>query len=98
MDTKGANYDTVLSIWTTEDTCATFDELECNDDDGIAATSFLAFNADAGQEYLIRVGSRNSEDGGSLVFSIPEPSWTLLAANAIVVLAQLERRRGARFL
>ena len=75
-DTFGSNYDTVIDVRRGTLTDDFFDpgfedlaDVGCNDNAGGGLQSQLAFTAEAGQNYLIRVSSYEA-DGGSLSFRL----------------------------
>ena len=63
LDTCGSDYDTVLTVWRGE--CGSPDLVACNDD-SCGYASRVAFDVQAGQTYLVRIGSYSRSRGGHL--------------------------------
>jgi hypothetical protein len=102
--TAGSDYDTTLTLAVpTGDGLATWG---CDDDGGSGSDSVIAWDAEAGQEYLFVVGGCCPGDGGHLEFSIvnppPRPTVRLLLGasarltrlGAVVLHGRLECRRA----
>ena len=95
IETVGSDYDTVVSVWSTEDDCSAMETgtpLACNDDsDGL--TSRVRFDAEAGVSYRVQIGARNSGGGGALrARFVPEPLPGPLTVTALATLLYLRRR------
>jgi hypothetical protein len=58
LDTTGANYDTVLSVWTGSG-LSTLVQAGCNDNNGALVTSALSVNTTPGTVYFIRMSSKS---------------------------------------
>jgi hypothetical protein len=67
VDTRGSDYDTVLSVWTGA-ALGSLTEVDCSDD-FLASESRVLFEARAATTYLFQVGGFEDE-GGSLVFRL----------------------------
>ncbi|MCW5851904.1 MAG: hypothetical protein KIT87_17660 [Anaerolineae bacterium] len=63
LDTCGSDFDSVLTVWRGE--CDTTDLVACNDD-ACGYASRVAFDVQAGQTYLVRIGSYARTRGGHL--------------------------------
>lgn len=82
VDLCGTNYDSIVSVHS--GTCGNLTEIACNDNAGATQcpgnpfNSYVAFQAESGQTYIIRVSSRDAElaDGQMLVrcFGVPCPA------------------------
>ena len=81
LDTCGSDYDTVLTVWRGE--CGSTDLVACNDD-ACGYASQVAFDVQAGQTYLVRVGSYARSRGGHLALRA-----TLLSAADLTATATL---------
>ncbi len=100
VDSLLSRYDTVLSVWNAAPGCGMLDSappVVCNDDAGVVQSQ-LAFDAQAGNTYLIQVGSFGDFDfpedvGGNLVLRVPEPGAGIMVLTAFSVLAALRRVR-----
>jgi hypothetical protein len=94
VDTKGSNYDTVVSVWQGSEGCGSLaTQIACNDNDGETTQSRLEFDTEADTLYLIQVGARNLGAGGDLSFSIPEPPGSFYSVAALAALGLLSRLR-----
>src|SRR5690606_38958734 len=60
FSTHGSEIDTVLTVYPHS---ADNDPVATNDDEGDVATSSVTFDAVAGEEYLVEVGSKSPEPG-----------------------------------
>ncbi len=76
-DTSGSDYDTILDVYRGSLSAdrqnpgfETLDPLACNDNSGNLAQAGVAFQAVAGQGYVIRVTTAANDPGGDLRLSV----------------------------
>jgi hypothetical protein len=82
-DTVGADYDTVISIWT--GSTGNFALVACNDDinPGVIRQSRASFSVLAGVTYRIMITGYYAEDSGTLVFHFGAPPVLTVSPSAL---------------
>lgn len=67
---NGNDWDTTMTIWSGD--CMSLVEIECDDDGGTGFDSFITFDAVAGTDYYIQIGSFNGQSGSNGIMAITE--------------------------
>lgn len=78
---NGGNWDTTMTIWSGD--CMNLTEVLCDDDSGTGFDSFIAFDAVAGTDYYIQVGSFNGQSGTDGIMTITEGLGSIVCIGEI---------------
>ncbi len=69
LSTAGSQYETVLQVYSSDGGGGPLEPLACDDGSEYGGPASLAFRAEPGRSYRVKVAGRGDTGGGSLVFS-----------------------------